>query len=46
VFQEDIALNAKIVDERDEFEVPERADASVPSPEEIAKNKSKWGYDA
>ncbi|MCG8589005.1 MAG: 4Fe-4S dicluster domain-containing protein [Proteobacteria bacterium] len=46
VFQEDIALNAKIVDTRDEFDVPEKPDKPIPSPEEIQANKEKWGYNA
>ena len=46
VFEEDTAINAKIVDERDDFVVPERADVAVPTTDEIAKNKAKWGYDA
>ena len=45
VFNGDIALNAKIVDIRDEFEVPEKPDAEVPSPEQVKANKEKWGYD-
>ncbi len=44
VFQEDTALNARIVDERDDFEVPERVDTDVPSADRIASNKAKWGY--
>ena len=44
VFEEDVALNAKIVDERDDFEVPEREDVDVPSPDQIEANKEKWGY--
>jgi hypothetical protein len=44
VFQEDVALNAKIVEERDDFEVPERVDTEVPSADLIAANKAKWGY--
>jgi len=46
IFEEDIALNAKIVDDRDDFEIPEREDIAVPAPDEIAKNKTKWKYDA
>ncbi len=45
VFQADTALNAKIVELRDEFEVPEKPDAEVPTPEEVEANKQKWGYD-
>ena len=46
VFTEDTALNAKIVDTRDEFEVPEMPDTERPTPEQVAENKSKWGYEA
>jgi len=46
VFTEDIAHNAKIVDTRDDFEVPEKEDVDPPSPEQISENKTKWGYDA
>ena len=44
VFEEDIAINAKIVDERDDFEVPEREDADVPSTDQLTANKEKWSY--
>ncbi len=44
VFDEDTAINAKIVDERDDFEVPEREDTDVPSTEQIEANKQKWSY--
>ena len=44
VFDDDVAANAKIVDERDDFEVPEREDVDVPSPDQISANKEKWGY--
>ena len=46
VFEEDTSLNAKIVDDRDAFEVPEREDVDVPSTDDISKNKAKWNYDA
>ena len=45
VFEADTALNAKIVDVRDQFEVPEKPDGEVPSPEEVKANKEKWSYD-
>jgi ferredoxin len=45
VFQADIALNAKIVETRDEFEVPERGDITPPTPEQVKANKEKWNYD-
>jgi ferredoxin len=44
VFQENIALNAKVVEFRDEFEVPEKPDTDTPSPDEIEANKAKWNY--
>ena len=45
VFASDTPLNAKIVDIRDEFEVPDKEDQPVPSPEQIKANKEKWSYD-
>ena len=45
VFEADIALNAKIVDVRDQFEVPERGDVEAPSPDDVAANKKQWGYE-
>ena len=44
VFQDDIALNARIVDVADEREVPEKEDKPRPSQEQIEENKQKWGY--
>jgi ferredoxin len=44
IFKDDTALNAKIVDLRDEFEVPEKPDIDTPTPEEVQANKEKWGY--
>ncbi len=44
VFQEDIALNARISETRDDFIVPEKPDTEAPSPEDIQSNKEKWGY--
>ena len=41
VFQEDIALNAKVVDEKDAFSVPEVEEKTKPSPDQIDENKSK-----
>ncbi len=37
-------LNAKIVDHKDNFRVPEQVEKPTPTPEEIAENKRKWGY--
>jgi len=45
LFEPDTALNARIVDVRDQFEVPEKGDVDPPSPEEVKANKEKWGYD-
>jgi ferredoxin len=47
VFVEDTALNAKIVDTRDDFEVPERDDdIEAPTPDQLDENRKKWGYQA
>ena len=44
VFEEDVALNAKISETRDDFEVPEREDQDIPTPDQIKANKEKWSY--
>ena len=47
VFANDIALNARVVDDRDSFDVPEREDdGSIENPTTAAveDNKKKWGY--
>ncbi len=46
IFAEDTAINAKIVETRDDFEVPEKEDIDPPSPDQIAENKTKWKYEA
>jgi ferredoxin len=46
VFEEDTALNAKILEYKDEFSVPEVEEKTKPTPEQIAENKAKWGYTA
>ncbi len=38
IFQSDIALNAKVVDQKDAFSVPEVEDKEKPSPEQIEAN--------
>ncbi len=43
-FSDDVALNAKVVDASDDREVPEHVEKPAPSPEQIAENKTKWGY--
>nr|ADI22004.1 ferredoxin [uncultured myxobacterium HF0200_01L06] len=45
VFEADTALNADIVEVRDQFEVPEKPDMDPPSADEVKANKEKWGYD-
>jgi ferredoxin len=44
IFQADIDTNAKIVDFKDKFEVPEVTEKPKPTPEQVAENKKKWGY--
>jgi ferredoxin len=45
VFEADTVLNARVVGSRDDFEVPEKPDSPIPTPEEVKANKEKWGYD-
>ena len=42
-FQDDIALNYKMEDFEDDFEVQEEEENEQPSPAEIEANKAKWG---
>ena len=44
VFREDIALNARCVDAKDDFSVPEVEEKDKPTPEQIEANKQKGGY--
>ena len=44
IFRDDIALNAKCVDAKDAFSVPEVEEKEKPSPDRIEANKRKWGY--
>ncbi len=44
VFQDDVALNAKVLDDKDAFVVPEVEEKPKPSPDEIEANKQKWSY--
>jgi ferredoxin len=44
VFEEDTVLNAKMLECKDEFRVPEVEGKPPPTPEQIAANKQKWGY--
>jgi ferredoxin len=43
IFSDDVALNARITEIRDEFEVPEKEDKQAPTPEQVLANKQKWG---
>ena len=45
VFTDSIALNAKVVDVRDSFEVPEKPEIPLPTPDQVKENKAKWNYD-
>ena len=44
IFEADTALNAKMLEEKDSFSVPEVVDMEKPSPEQIEANKQKWDY--
>jgi ferredoxin len=43
IFKDDIELNARIVGQP-RF-VPTRPDEPMPTPEQVAANKKKWGYE-
>ena len=40
-----VTSSSKVVDCRDEFEVPEKKDTEAPSAEDVKTNKEKWSYD-
>ena len=44
LFRDEIALNAKIVEFKDQFKVPAKVDKPRPTPEQITENKRKWDY--
>ena len=45
VFHEDIATNARVLEIRDQFEVPENPmPEEFPSLDEVEANKEKWGF--
>ena len=44
VFGDDTDLNAKIIDVKEGFSVPEVVEMEKPSPEKIQENKQKWGF--
>ncbi len=41
--KDDIELNAKMVDDKDDFEVPEHTDKPPPTPDQVSENRAKWG---
>ena len=45
IFQGDTALNAKILNQKDSFRVPEVGEKPKPTPEQVEENKAKWGYE-
>jgi len=46
VFQDDTALNAKITESPDDFEVPEVVEKDAPEPSAVEENKRKWGLES
>jgi ferredoxin len=44
VFSDDVELNRRIVDASDQRQVPEHVDKPAPTPDQVASNKTKWGY--
>ena len=44
VFHDDVALNARMLEAKDQFAVPEVIEKPKPSPEQIEGNKAKWGF--
>jgi hypothetical protein len=39
-----VALNARMLEAKDQFTVPEVIEKPKPTPEQIEENKAKWGY--
>jgi ferredoxin len=46
VFTDDTPLNAKILDAKDDFSVPDVEEKDKPSQEQIDANKAKWNFSA
>jgi ferredoxin len=44
IFEEDTAINSRLLEFKDDFRVPEVVEKTKPTPEQIEKNKAKWGY--
>ena len=45
VFKDDIPLNHATVDAPDSFKVKQHETTEQPTPEQVAANREKWGYD-
>jgi ferredoxin len=43
LFEEDIALNARVLERPSDFAVPEATDRQLPSSDQVRSNKQKWG---
>ena len=43
-FQEDFGVNAKLLEVKDDFTVPEVGDKDKPSQDDVEANKKKWDY--
>jgi ferredoxin len=46
IFAEDTPLNAKMLEFKDSFSVPEVEEKEKPSPQQVEENKAKYGYSA
>jgi len=44
VFGDDTDLNAKMIDAKGDFSVPEVVEKDKPSPEQVQENKNKWSF--
>lgn len=45
LFANDVALNARTMEMPNRFRVKQYEEKDTPTPEEVAKNKRKWGLD-
>ncbi len=45
VFKDDIALNHATLEDADSFKVKAHVTTEQPTPEQVAANRQKWGYD-
>ncbi|MFW6088071.1 MAG: 4Fe-4S dicluster domain-containing protein [Myxococcota bacterium] len=45
VLKDDVELNHKMMDHKDEFRVPEHVDKPQPTPDQVVENKKKWGLE-